>query len=370
MKLLNIGCGSVFHPEWTNIDIVSNSIHVQAYDIRMGIPFEDQTFDGVYASHILEHLKMTEVNGFMSEISRLLKPGGILRLVVPNLEDIAKGYLEALNNVRNDRSPITEANYDWMMLELYDQTVRSSTGGAMAEYLSSSNILNKEFVTKRIGMQADPYFASNLDPAHLKTIMKDERKMLIFGAGSFGQRIIKELQGCGKDVAFVIDNDTGKWGGKLNGIDIIGLAQIPNDSLIVVASSWWKEIQTQLESAGYRLDTDFLICKVGAASTGDPVKRSGQVDLDHLYNLITQHLGDLGAEAFREALFRSSGEVHRWMYDSFSLGRLMRKYGFSDTYSCAATESRIPGFVSYNLDTVNGKVRKPDSLFMEGIKAQ
>jgi predicted SAM-dependent methyltransferase len=67
--------------------------------------------------------------------------------------------------------------------------------------------------------------------------------------------------------------------------------------------------------------------------------------------------------------FREHGEIHQWMYDRVSLKRLLEEAGFKSVKVCGATESAIPNFASYNLDTdENGKVRKPDSLFMEGIK--
>ena len=72
--------------------------------------------------------------------------------------------------------------------------------------------------------------------------------------------------------------------------------------------------------------------------------------------------------AFEEGLFRNSGEVHRWMYDRFSLKRQMEKSGFTDVKKCTAYESGIAGFPGFNLDVAEGKVRKPDSLFMEGVK--
>jgi hypothetical protein len=79
-------------------------------------------------------------------------------------------------------------------------------------------------------------------------------------------------------------------------------------------------------------------------------------------------LGKQGQEVVREGLFRRSGECHRWMYDRFSLIQLLEHCGFSDVRACTAFESRIAGFASFGLDVVDGKVRKPDSLFMEAAK--
>jgi hypothetical protein len=74
-------------------------------------------------------------------------------------------------------------------------------------------------------------------------------------------------------------------------------------------------------------------------------------------------------KAFREGLFRESGEIHRWMYDRFSLQRLLIHAGFVDAKVCEADKSAIPDFNSYDLDIHGEIVRKPDSLYMEGVKS-
>lgn len=69
----------------------------------------------------------------------------------------------------------------------------------------------------------------------------------------------------------------------------------------------------------------------------------------------------------KEGWFRTSGEVHRWMYDRFSLERILRDARFIEVVVCTPDVSRIPGFAAYGLDVVDGVERKPDSLFMEGV---
>jgi len=78
-------------------------------------------------------------------------------------------------------------------------------------------------------------------------------------------------------------------------------------------------------------------------------------------------LGKRGAEAVREGLFRALGEVHRVMYDEFRLARRLLAAGFHEPKRMTATEARLPGFASFNLDTENGRVRRPDSLFMKAL---
>jgi predicted SAM-dependent methyltransferase len=88
MNYLNLGCGSRFHKDWVNLDKHPTNSQVQKYDVQNGIPFPNNTFNVVYHSHLLEHL--TKENGriFMYDCFRVLKPGGVLRVVVPDLEQI------------------------------------------------------------------------------------------------------------------------------------------------------------------------------------------------------------------------------------------------------------------------------------------
>jgi hypothetical protein len=84
--------------------------------------------------------------------------------------------------------------------------------------------------------------------------------------------------------------------------------------------------------------------------------------------LVCLMLGAEGRAALREGLFRRSGQVHLWMYDRLSLERLLEEVGFIEVRICQADESRIGQFNSFNLDTLNGRTRKPDSLFMEAVR--
>lgn len=149
---LNIGCGRQTHPDWTNIDLVPANRNVLGCDIRKGLPFPANRFEAVYHSHLLEHLPPHEGEALVRECYRVLKPGGILRIVVPDLERIAELYL---NNLRMalTGNPDAMANYEWMKLELLDQLVRSKSGGNMGPYMIDVQRSNSAFVRERIGLE-------------------------------------------------------------------------------------------------------------------------------------------------------------------------------------------------------------------------
>ena len=64
-----------------------------------------------------------------------------------------------------------------------------------------------------------------------------------------------------------------------------------------------------------------------------------------------------------------SGQAHLWMYDRYSLRKLMEEAGFNQISQLDYNRSRIPGFRAYWLDEMeDGTERKPDSIYFEGIR--
>jgi len=218
---------------------------VLAHDLREPLPFADGVFSTVYHSHVLEHLPRREAPRFLAECFRVLEPGGIIRVVVPDLEGIVRLYLRHLDEAVSGDEAAT-ARYDWMTFELLDQMVRDRSGGEMLRYWTRDPMPAGDFVFARMGEEV--------------------------------RRVVDGLRG----------------------------RSLPESD----APSLWQA-----------------------------------------------------------AKFRASGEVHQWMYDRFSLGRLLGQVGFIDARVCQASESAIPNFAGYHFDVeASGHVRKPDSLFMEARK--
>ncbi len=124
-----------------------------AHDLRTRLPFRDGEFDCVYSSHVLEHFSRDGGEAFLSECHRVVRSEGFLRVAVPDLEGIARQYLEELNAVRA-RVSTDESNHEWMILELYDQVVRARPGGEMASFLDRPDLPNSNFVISRLGTEA------------------------------------------------------------------------------------------------------------------------------------------------------------------------------------------------------------------------
>jgi predicted SAM-dependent methyltransferase len=91
--LLNIGCGPKYIADMVNVD--GNVLRKKDIwlDVRLGLPFLENNIRGIYASHVMEHFAIDAVRRLLREFHRVLKPGGILRIVVPSLEYAVNAFI-------------------------------------------------------------------------------------------------------------------------------------------------------------------------------------------------------------------------------------------------------------------------------------
>ena len=243
--MLNLGCGTKMNWNWNNLDfspyarlvrhmniakilrkvgavseeryqnLLDVDPHIILWDLRKGIPFNDNTFDVVYHSHLLEHIDEENAPVFLKECFRVLKPNGIIRIAVPDLQSIINRYNSAVSRLENgDMKAFSDHRKS--TYELFDQMVRKETTGT------------------------------------------EEQRFAL----KFIERIVR----------------------------------------------------------------------------GNAAK---------------------------------VGELHRWMYDEYSLGKLLLDIGFENVQTESPTTSRIEGWAQFNLDTnKDGSIYKPESLYIEGIRKE
>ncbi|MBM3794772.1 MAG: class I SAM-dependent methyltransferase [Acidobacteria bacterium] len=122
---LHLGCGLNAPADWLNVDgsaqvwfarhpaikrlLLAARIYpasqaaipwpanVLRLDLRKPLPFADNRFVAVYSSHTFEHLYRAQAEQLARECFRVLKPGGVCRLVLPDLEAAVRRYLARLN---------------------------------------------------------------------------------------------------------------------------------------------------------------------------------------------------------------------------------------------------------------------------------
>ena len=284
MKYLNVGCGNKYHKDWVNIDLASVDPDVIVCDLLKRIPFDDNVFDVVYLSQVLEHFSKKDALVLIRECYRVLKTGGIIRVVVPDLENIVRNYLRFLEENLKHPTAESEANYEWIMVEMYDQTVRNAAGGEMIELMVKEKAVNEEFVLGRLGLAG----RTNKEN-YLRELKKTKIKLI-------QSRLLKAVE--------------------------------PRNFKKVLSFLMEKTAKLMLYLLGMNKE------------------------LKHM---------QIGK-------FRMSGENHYWMYDRYSLGKLLASFSFREIKLKTPFESDIPAWAEYALDVKNGEVYDPTSLFMEAKK--
>jgi len=90
--LLNIGCGAKPLPEYLNVDERELDGVDLVADVR-ALPFNDGTVAEIYAAHVIEHFTELELKStLLPELRRTLRPGGILRITVPDAEGMMQAF--------------------------------------------------------------------------------------------------------------------------------------------------------------------------------------------------------------------------------------------------------------------------------------
>ncbi len=120
---LHLGCGFEHKAGWTNIDLIGSKADI-LWDLRRGIPFEDNSVDAIFHEHLLEHLPMNTGLTFTDECFRVLKPGGVLRIVVPDAGQLIQDYVGKEESLV-ERCPtgliaVQSMFYDWGHVAMYD----------------------------------------------------------------------------------------------------------------------------------------------------------------------------------------------------------------------------------------------------------
>lgn len=266
---VNIACGNAYIKGWLNFDYGPHSASVNQANLLERIPVSDGSADVVYSSHFLEHIPRNQVEVFLSECFRITKSGGRLRLVLPDLEELCRVYLDCRQRREHDRA-------DFLVLEMVDQCVRSVAGGELGAYYARLRASPKlyedmiEYVQQRTGhvIQSAPFG------------LNENRWDRVF--------------------------------------------KTPNKILAKMEQWYCRAVIAMLPSAF----------------------RQQNVSLAYV------------------------GERHAWMYDFYTVEKLLRQGGFANVQRMTAATSNIQNFPSYPLDvTEDGLPRKGmESMYIEAVK--
>lgn len=102
VRWLEIGPGNERIPGFETVNIVKTEHTDYIADLNAGLPFADESFDKVYAAHILEHIVWYRLNHAFKEIHRIIKRGGHADIWVPDGLKIARAFVDAEENNSRD----------------------------------------------------------------------------------------------------------------------------------------------------------------------------------------------------------------------------------------------------------------------------
>lgn len=122
---LHLGCGSRYIPGFIHIDLANHPSIDYNHNISTLPMFDDRNVDLIYACHVLEYFDRVEVMDVLAEWRRVLKPGGILRVAVPNFEALLAVYYHA---IRGDRKGRKRRALDMIHGPLYGRWEPHGTG--------------------------------------------------------------------------------------------------------------------------------------------------------------------------------------------------------------------------------------------------
>lgn len=148
---LNLGCGrdraSRFPSPWLNVDCAGDAADVIA-DIRRLRPEWSDTFDEVRASHVLEHFFLKEMDSVLAEWVRVLAPGGVLRLIVPDLSIVLRFLLDGQDS--KDRPALSVTDTTPTLAQIYGVGYDDPKA---AEAMRHRFIFNEELLRNLLGRQ-------------------------------------------------------------------------------------------------------------------------------------------------------------------------------------------------------------------------
>ena len=171
-KYIQLGCGENLPKNFDNIDFFPTKIrdiksikHI-CHDLRYTLPYEDNTFDGGFSEHTIEHFYYNEVINLLKETKRILKPNSIFRITVPDLGKYIDFYSGNISNSFFDKFDY-KAQAFWNLTQNY-------THKSIWNYELLSDKMKeigfKEVVEKKFNEGENPNLLLDLDSRKFETL--------------------------------------------------------------------------------------------------------------------------------------------------------------------------------------------------------
>ena len=91
--MVNLGSGHWKFPGWVNMDLDLDSRPDVCANLAAGLPLRDACVDFMHTEDFIDQLDLEQAGCFLRECHRILKPGGVIRVLTPDVEQLARLYL-------------------------------------------------------------------------------------------------------------------------------------------------------------------------------------------------------------------------------------------------------------------------------------
>lgn len=165
-------------PGWINIDIkpcptISLDTPYVQCDLTNRFPINDECIDVIFSSHLLEHLEpIEEAEFFIAECYRVLKRGGIIRIIVPDFDKLIEYYYHPKDFYceYNYDKPWFRENQSWdrrFAISVMNQHKMIYNKQTLLELLSLQAFTHINFPQKYDDTVIDKRMFNNIQPLHI-----------------------------------------------------------------------------------------------------------------------------------------------------------------------------------------------------------
>lgn len=98
---VNLGCGYRPIKDWINVDHARGPEVQVVWDLRRGLPFQDESCSAIFSEHLIEHVPREDAERLLAECHRVLASGGVLRLSTPDAGRYLRSYAGDQNFLRD-----------------------------------------------------------------------------------------------------------------------------------------------------------------------------------------------------------------------------------------------------------------------------
>jgi SAM-dependent methyltransferase len=167
-RRLHWGCGRSVAPGWINADRVDHGGVDVVGDIRDGLPIESATIDYAFSMHALQEVELPAVAPLLEELRRILRPGGVLRLCLPDVDKAIDAYRrgEASRFLISDEEARTIGGKLIAHILSYGHSRTLFTAGFAEELLRKAGFARIEHVAHRATASTVPEMVALDDHAH------------------------------------------------------------------------------------------------------------------------------------------------------------------------------------------------------------